>query len=110
MATARVKRVREVMPLGRNWGSAVQKLVMQTAVAQARFNLASGKRARKDEVEVVIPVSVHITFPRNGKEIEADGGAPGCVCTFKQDESGSVCICVGPGAASCDCTPIHVKA
>ena len=40
--------------------------------------------------------------------LEADSGDAGvrCACTYKEDSSGSVCTCTGPGAADCDCGPI----
>jgi hypothetical protein len=102
---ARVKTERIVRSLGKNWGMAVQRQVLKAAADQARFHLRSGKKVGKDTVEVVIPMRLHMIFPRKGESIAADGGAPGCSCTFSQDPNGSsVCICIGPGAADCDCT------
>jgi hypothetical protein len=99
----RVRRIRIVRSLGRNWGKVLQGMVMKDAADQARFYLKSGKRVGRREVEVKIPVSVHIAFPRKGKSIAASRGVARCNCTYKEDETGSVCKCVGPDAASCDC-------
>ena len=104
-----VKTQRIVKPLGKLWGRSVQEMVTKAALTQARFEVRSGKHDGKDEVEVVIPVTIHMVFPRKGKSVAADGGIR-CNCTFHEDSSGSVCTCVGPGAADCDCGPIVLTA
>ena len=104
--TSKVKLRRIVKPLGKNWGHIIQESVTKAALTQARFELRSGKHTGKDEVEVVIPVTVHMVFARKGKSIETDGGVR-CNCTFSTDSNGqSSCVCVGPGAATCDCPQV----
>ena len=100
----RIKHVRIVRSLGKSWGSGLQRLLMTHAAAQARAFLKAGARVGEDTVEVKIPLSVHIAFPRKGKGIAADGGVLRCNCVFIEDPNGStVCICRGPDAADCDC-------
>ena len=100
---ANVKTRRIVKPLGKAWGKSLQDIVVKAAQVQARFELRQGKHADKAEVEVVVPVTVHMVFPRKGRSILGDGGVR-CNCAFSVDANGgSACICIDPGAASCDC-------
>jgi hypothetical protein len=109
MATVpKVKRRNIVKPLGKAWGKTIQEIVTEAALKQARFELRSGKHVDKEEVDVVITTTVHMSFPKKGKTITGDGGVK-CNCTSSSDSAGTVCICVGPGAADCDC-PIFVVA
>ena len=105
-AKMKVRYKRIVKSLGKHWGMAVQDQVMKAAIAQARFDLRLGKYKGEDEVEVKIPVTLHITFPKRGKSIAADGGVPGCSCSWHSSGSWQICTCIGPGAADCDCPPI----
>ena len=103
------KRVLNTKSLGKSWGKILQNMVTKEAATQARALLKSGKRTAKDEeeVEVRIPVVLHLTFARRGTGIGGDHIQ--CACIFKQDPNGSsVCICTGPGAAECDCGMIVV--
>ena len=103
---AKIKTERIVRSFGKDWGKAVQRQVMKAAVAQARFHLRSGKRGGKDEVEAVVPLTVHLVFPRKGESFAADGGVLDCVCVVHTSPSGGwSCVCTGPGAAGCDCAP-----
>jgi hypothetical protein len=104
---SKLRHRRIVKPLGKAWGRSIQEVVADAALRQARFELRSGKHAGKELVEVTIPVHVHLVFKRAGRSIAADGGVH-CHCSFSQDSAGSVCICVGPGAAECDCPPQDV--
>lgn len=101
------KRVLSTKPLGKQWGKAVQDMVTKEAIKQARGQLKSGELATEEEVEVHIPVVLHLSFARRGKLIAGDPSVR-CACTYKEDSSGSVCTCTGPGAANCDCGPIVV--
>jgi len=101
------KRVLNTKSLGRNWGKILQDMVTKEAAAQARAVLKSGNQFPKDEVEVRIPVSLHLAFARRGTGIGGDRVL--CACIFKESSDGSsVCICKGPDAASCDCEPVVV--
>jgi hypothetical protein len=101
------KHVLSTQPLGKKWGTVVQGMVTKEAIKQARALLKGGGLSTEAEVEIAIPVFLHLSFARRGKLIAGDAGVR-CACTFTQDSSGSVCICVGPGAADCDCGPIVV--
>jgi hypothetical protein len=97
------KRVLSTKPLGKRWGKVVQDMVTKEAIKQARAVLKRGELSSdKEEVEVHIPVVLHLSFARRGKLIAGDAGVR-CACTYKEDSSGSTCTCTGPGAASCDC-------
>jgi hypothetical protein len=102
----KIKTQRIVRSLGKDWGMAVQRQVLKAAADQARFRLRSGKRVGKDKVEVVIPLTVHMVFPRKGETFAAPDGGVDCFCYSHQTPSGGyTCVCIGPGAAGCDCAP-----
>ena len=96
------KRVLSTKPLGKRWGKAVQDMVTKEAIIQARAMLKRGELSTEEEVEVHIPVVLHLSFARRGKLIAGDAGVR-CACTYKEDSAGSTCTCTGPGAADCDC-------
>ena len=101
------KRVLNTKSLGKSWGKRLQDMVTKEAAAQARVLLKGGKQHAKDEVEIRIPVFLHLAFARRGNAIGGDRIL--CACIFKGSSDGSsVCICSGPDAASCDCEPIVV--
>ena len=102
-STGYQKRIINTKPLGKRWGKIVEDLVMKEGATLARAQLKAGKQATADEVVVQIPVTIYVGFPRRGRGIAGTAGIARAVCTFKQDEAGSVCICVGPGADTCSC-------
>ena len=106
MVTAKTpirKRVLSTKSLGKRWGKAVQDMVTKEAMIQARAILKRGELSTdEEEVEVHIPVVLHLSFARRGKLLAGDAGVR-CACTYKEDSTGSTCTCTGPGAANCDC-------
>ena len=97
-----IRRRNIVKPLGKAWGRVMQETITELARKQARFELRSGKHADKDQVEIILPMTVHLVFSKKGKTITGDGGVQ-CNCTLSSDSAGTVCTCIGPGAAACDC-------
>ncbi len=102
-APSHQKRILGTKPLGKRWAKIVEDSVMKEGARLARVELKAGRQTTEDAVIVRIPVTIYVSFPRRGKGISPGAGTPQAVCTFSQDEAGSVCKCVGPGAGSCEC-------
>jgi hypothetical protein len=100
------KLVVSTEPLGKQWGMAVQELVIESARDIAQRLLEAGTYSEDEEVvEVRVPVNIHVLLPRKGKHIDfAIAADAGCICSWTSyPEGGGVCKCTGPGAGNCDC-------
>jgi hypothetical protein len=102
--TEKLKVKRIVQELGPDWGRFIQGRITEDAAAYAQTEIERMKdAATRNSISVKIPMSVTMTFPvRDGQVVRQDGGVR-CNCWRPSPE---VCICVGPGAANCDCSPV----
>jgi hypothetical protein len=73
----------------------------------ARATIKSAKYSAdesKSGVEVLVTMTLHMVFPKKGRGLDTDRVAIMCSCSETSYPDGSsVCTCIGPGAASCDC-------
>jgi hypothetical protein len=97
------KRIISREPLGKNWAKVVEDSVMEESTRLAGNEFKARKQATNGPVTVRIPVTVYVSFPQ-GEGTSPGEGTVMAVCTFSQDETGSVCKCVGQGADTCSCS------
>jgi hypothetical protein len=104
------KRIIDTKPLGNDWGKIVEDIVAKAGAELAETQLKIGKQTTSDEVVVQVPLTVYIGFPRKGQGIDGTAATVSAVCVWYGNDGGTggVCVCTGPGAAACDCTPIVV--
>jgi hypothetical protein len=104
MVDGKRKHKRIVKSLGKNWGRVIQEMAIKDGAKLARAYLKAGKYADKDEIEIKIPMWLHLIFPRKGKGVAEGASTLDCNCTLTSWPDGSsLCKCVGPGAGGCDC-------
>ena len=102
-----VRKIRTVIPLEHDWGTVLQKLVLEAAGDLARHQKPCDGSSDHETMDLKIPVTIYFDFPMIADAGAGDAGGPRCICIFKQyPDGGSVCICTGPGAADCDCEPV----
>jgi hypothetical protein len=96
-----------VKNLGKRWGNAVQELATKEGAALARATVKSAKYSAdksKSGVEVLVTMTLHMVFPKKGRGLDTDRVAIMCNCSETSYPDGSsVCVCIGPDAATCDC-------
>ena len=80
------KRVLSTEPRAKRCAKVVQEMVTKETIKQARALLKGGGLSTEAEIEVAVPVFLHLSFSRRGKLIAGDADVR-CVCTYTQDSS-----------------------